>query len=60
MSKKSKDFAGTPAGAIKNSITGKTIREMSWQEILSLPAERLSQTQALKRIQEMRLQKKDG
>ena len=31
MKKKLKDF-----GAVKNSITGKTIREMTWDEILDL------------------------
>lgn len=54
MSKKSKDF-----GAVRNSITGKTIREMNWQEILDLPAERISRDEAMKRIQEVRLQKKE-
>ncbi|GAB3283591.1 hypothetical protein GCM10027347_60330 [Larkinella harenae] len=54
MNKKSKDF-----GAVKNSITGKTIREMSWEEILNLPAERLSREEAMKRIKEVQLTKKD-
>ena len=31
MEKEPKDF-----GAVKNSITGKTIREMSWEEIFTL------------------------
>ena len=50
----SKDF-----GAVKNSITGKTIREMTWDEILALPAERLSTAGALLRIKEARLGTKD-
>ena len=48
MSKKSKDF-----GAVKNTITGKTIREMTWEEILNLPTtERLSTVEAMKRMRE--------
>lgn len=54
MKTKSKDF-----GAIKNSITGKTIREMNWQEILNLPAEKLSREEALRRIKEAYAQKTD-
>lgn len=53
MNKKSKDF-----GAVKNSITGKTIREMTWDEILDLPAERMSREEAMKRIKETQLAKK--
>jgi hypothetical protein len=49
MKTTSKDF-----GAVKNSITGKTIREMNWAEILSLPVERLSQQEAMRRIQAAR------
>lgn len=53
MNKKSKDF-----GAVKNTITGKTIREMTWEEILSLPTERLSREEAMRRIKEVRLEAK--
>ncbi|QHV96646.1 hypothetical protein [Spirosoma endbachense] len=53
MNKKSKDF-----GAVKNSITGKTIREMTWEEILSLPVERISPDEAMKRIKEAQMAKK--
>ncbi|GAA4421218.1 hypothetical protein GCM10023187_56980 [Nibrella viscosa] len=49
MNKKSKDY-----GALKNTITGKTFREMSWEEILSLPAERLSREEAMLRIEQAR------
>ncbi|MGA0560223.1 hypothetical protein ACO2Q8_26405 [Larkinella sp. VNQ87] len=49
MNRKSKDF-----GAVKNEITGKTIREMTWEEILSLPTERLSREEALRRIAKAR------
>lgn len=49
MKKKSKDF-----GAVKNDITGKTIREMTWAEILSLPTERLSQGEAMRRMKAAR------
>jgi len=51
MKKKLKDF-----GAVKNSITGKTIREMTWNEILSLPTERLSSDEALRRMREARVE----
>ncbi|GAB4044031.1 hypothetical protein GCM10028774_61920 [Spirosoma jeollabukense] len=54
MNKKSKDF-----GAVKNSITGKIIREMTWDEILSLPVERMSREEAMKRIRETQLAKKN-
>jgi hypothetical protein len=50
MIQQSKDF-----GAVKNTITGKTIREMSWEEILNLPTERLSADEAMRRMQEVRL-----
>lgn len=53
MNKKSKDF-----GAVKNAIKDKTIREMSWEEILSLPTERLSRDEAMRRIQEARSETK--
>lgn len=46
MKTKSKD-----SGAVKNEITGKTIREMSWAELLSLPAtERLTTDEAMQRM----------
>ncbi|WP_421826854.1 hypothetical protein [Larkinella sp.] len=53
MNKKSKDFS-----TIKNTITGKTIREMTWEEILGLPTERLSQEEALRRMKEAHLEAK--
>ncbi|PRY21721.1 hypothetical protein CLV58_1499 [Spirosoma oryzae] len=44
------------AGAVKDEITGKTIREMSWDELLSLPAtERLTTEQAMQRMKEARV-----
>lgn len=50
MKTKSKD-----SGAVKNEITGKTIREMSWAELLNLPAaERLTTDQAMQRMNEAR------
>jgi hypothetical protein len=50
MSRKSKDF-----GAVKNEITGKTIREMKWDEMLGLSTtERLSTEEAMRRIREVR------
>ena len=50
MKRKSKDF-----GAIKNTLTGKTLREMTWEEILGLPAERLTREEAERRMNEARL-----
>jgi hypothetical protein len=49
MKKTSKDY-----GAVKNTITGKSIREMNWAEILSLPAERLPRQEAMRRMQDAR------
>ncbi len=48
--KLSKDF-----GAVKNTLTGKSIREMTWEEMLSLPTERLSWEEAERRMNEARL-----
>lgn len=43
------------SGAVKNAITGKTIREMTWDELLSLPAtERLTTEEAMRRIKAVR------
>ena len=48
--KKLKNF-----GAAKNSITGKTIREMTWNELLGLPVtERLTTAEAIQRMKEAR------
>lgn len=47
METSSKDF-----GAIKNSITGKSIREMSWEEIFSLAGKKMTQQEALLQIKE--------
>lgn len=55
MKTNSKDF-----GAVKNSITGKTIREMTWAEILALPAERLSQDEAMRRMKSARAEHVKG
>ena len=50
MKTKLKDF-----GAVKNEITGKTIREMSWNELLSLPiTDRLSTAEVMERIKQAR------
>lgn len=51
---KSKDF-----GAVKNSIMGKTIREMTWDEIKSLAGKPMTQAEALKQMREA-AQKKKG
>ncbi len=53
MTRKSKDF-----GAVKNTLTGKTLREMTWEEILSLPTERLTREEAERRMNEARLEAK--
>jgi len=53
MNKKSKDF-----GAVRNEITGKTIREMSWEEILTLPVERLSPAEAMRRMKDASFESK--
>ena len=50
MEKESKDF-----GAIKNFITGKTIREMTWEEIFSLATERLTSEEAMSCIKAARI-----
>lgn len=47
MNKNSKDF-----GTIKNSITGKTIREMTWEEIFSLGGKRMTQAEVIQQIKE--------
>ena len=47
METNSKDFAGSPGGAVKNAITGKTIREMTWDELFSLARASKPMTQAL-------------
>lgn len=51
--KKSEDF-----GAVKNTLTGKTIREMTWGEMLSLPTEKLSREEVVRRMKEARLELK--
>lgn len=48
METNSKDF-----GAVKNSITGKTIREMTWEEIFSLAGKRMTQAEAIKQMKEV-------
>lgn len=56
MKTKSKDF-----GAVKNEITGKTIREMSWNELLSLPiTERLTTAEVMERIRAARAESLKG
>lgn len=40
-----KDSAGSPGGAIQNSITGKTIREMTWDELFSLASKPMTQSE---------------
>lgn len=50
MTKQPKDF-----GSVKNTLTSKTLREMTWEEILSLPAERLTRKEAERRMNEARL-----
>lgn len=43
------------SGAVKNEITGKTIREMTWNELLSLPVtERLTTVEAMQRMKKTR------
>lgn len=50
MEMNSKDF-----GALKNAITGKTIREMTWNELLSLPVtERLTTVEVMQRMKKAR------
>ncbi|GAA4415270.1 hypothetical protein GCM10023187_45620 [Nibrella viscosa] len=49
MEKNSKDF-----GAVKNSITGKSIREMTWSEIFSLAGQPMTQTEAIRHIKSVR------
>ena len=53
MTKQPKDF-----GSVKNTLTGKTLREMTWEEILSLPAERLTREEAQRRMNEVRVELK--
>ncbi len=50
MKTKSKGF-----GAVKNAITGKSIREMTWEELLRLPiTERLTTAEVTERFKQAR------
>lgn len=49
METNSKDF-----GAVKNSITGKTIREMTWGEIFGLAGKRMTQAEAIQHMKTVR------
>lgn len=55
METNSKDF-----GAVKNSITGKTIREMTWDEIFSLASKPMTQAEAIKQMEAVRKAKNNG
>ena len=55
MNKNSKDY-----GAVKNSIAGKTIREMTWEEIHSLAGKRMTQAEAIRQMKEMARKKRNG
>lgn len=55
METNSKDF-----GAVKNSITGKTIREMTWDEIISLASKPMTQAEALQHIKSVRTEHNKG
>lgn len=44
---------------IRNSITGKTIGEMTWEEIRSLTGKRMTQAEAIRQMQERARGKKD-
>ncbi|MBO0933008.1 hypothetical protein [Fibrella aquatilis] len=48
------------SGAVKNSITNKTIREMTWPELLSLAGKPMTPTEAMRQMKATRAgQKKD-
>ncbi|WP_077923531.1 hypothetical protein [Spirosoma sp. 209] len=55
METSSKDF-----GAIKNAITGKTIREMTWDEIFALAGKPMTQAEALQHIKAVQEEKAKG
>ena len=48
------------SGAVKNSITGKTIREMSWDEIFSLVGKPMTQAEAINQMKAVRKMKNNG
>ena len=62
METNSKDFAGPPGSATKNSITGKTIREMTWDELFSLTkaSKPMTQAEAMKQMKAARRAKNNG
>ena len=60
MKTNSTDFAYLPGGATKNSITGKTIHEMTWDEIISLVSKPMTQAEAMKQMEAVRIAQKKG
>lgn len=55
----SKQLPKNLAGAVKNTITGKTIREMTWDEIFSLAGKPMTQEEALRHMKAARLAAKE-
>lgn len=55
METNSKDF-----GAIRNSVTGKTIREMTWNEIFGLAGKQMTQAEVMSHMKAVRAEQEQN